>query len=278
MVVLRVFVSISLMSLLTAFALASPSQDSSTYAAEYALFEKIQAAAGATQKSLCLEFVKTYKESQLDPNVSYFYSQQLTPLREQGAWEQLATASEQYLSHRPSDQNMAAMATEAYQKLGQPEKLVQFGTRLYNQAPSAGTAYLVAKAYQSMRDTPNFEKWAERTLRHAPNNTEMLVEMVNASWAIQDLAKAAQYAERALKGLESAGPESNRARAFCHRAVGEDAYIAGDFSKAQDSYQKAVEMDPSVDFAHLRLGYCQWRSNRVDDAIRSFARAVALKG
>ena len=271
-----------LSSILLAISLESSfAQESGTYQQEYDLYQKAQSETDSSrQKTLCLEFVKTFKESQLDEHISYLYAQQYNVLRSQSRWKELATAAEGYLQFRPGDKNSAAAATEAYQKLGQPQKLVQFGTRLYKQAPSAATAYLVAKAYQSMNDSANFQKWAERTMQHAPNNAEMAVELVNAYWTAADLPKAASYARKALKGLESSpeDPQTNKVRGFLYRAMGEDLYIQGENTNALKQFKKAVQYDPLVDFAHLRLGYCYWRGGDTDSAILSFARAVALEG
>jgi tetratricopeptide (TPR) repeat protein len=256
-------------------------QESATYAEEYELYQKAQAETNVSQqKDLALEFVRTYEKSQLDSHIAYIYSQYLNTFREKGQWQQLANAAEEFLRYRPADQTVAGAATEAYQKLGQPQKLIDFGTRLYNQSPNAATAYLVANAYQSMNDTANYQRWAERTLRHAPNNTEMLVALVNSSWAAQDLAKAAEYGERAIKALSNApsNEQNNKVRAFGYRAVGENAYVLGDMSTALKNFEQAVKLDPSVDFGHFRLGYCYWRSGKLEDAILSFAKAVALSG
>jgi tetratricopeptide (TPR) repeat protein len=256
-------------------------QEGSTYQEEYELYQQAQNETDpAKKRAICLEFVQKFKESQLDEHVSYLYAQQYSVLRGQSQWQQLASAAEEYLRYRPGDKNSAAAATEAYQKLGQPQKLVQFGTRLYNQSPSASTAYLVAKAYQSMNDSANFQKWAERTIQHAPDNAEMAVELVNAYWTAGDLTKAAAYAQKALKGLENSpdNAQTNKVRGFLYRALGEDGYIQGENSQALKNFKKSVQYDPMVDFAHLRLGYCYWRAGDIDSAIMSFARAVAIDG
>lgn len=256
-------------------------QESDTYAEEYDLYQKAEQEKDPTkQKALVLEFIGKFKSSQLDPNISYLYFQHNEAYRQRGAWQQMANAAEKYLQNRPSDQNASAAATEAYQKLGQPGKLAQFGTRLYNQKPTAASAYLVANAYKSMNDSANFQKWAARTVRLAPDNVEMLVLLIDSEWRAGDLAKAAEYGSKAINGLKNSPNDTptNQARAFAYRAMGEDAYIKGEFSAAQKHFVLAAKTDPLNDFGHFRLGYCYWRSGKIDNAIKSFAKAVALNG
>jgi tetratricopeptide (TPR) repeat protein len=256
-------------------------QDSDTYAEEYDAFTKIQAeTSAAKQKTMALAFVKQFKKSQLDPNVSYYYAQALQAYRTSGQWSNLAKEASSFLNYRPTDKNMVGMATEAYQKLNQPSKMVELGSKLYRQSPSAGTAYLVAKAYQSLGDTANFSKWAATTLRHDPNNTEMLVEGVRSAWARNDFALASKNANKALKGLAKAkDPESvKQAQAFCYRAIGEESWVVQSLAKAKQNFEKAAELDPKNDFAHLRLGDIYWRDKKIDDSINAFAKAVAIGG
>ena len=271
----------SLVVLLTLTLGQMMAQESDTYAEEYELFTKIQAETNiANQKQMVLEFVEKFDESQLDPNVSYIYAQALQPYRSSGQWTNLANEASAFLNHRPTDKNMVALATEAYQKLNQPSKMVDLGTRLYRQSPSAGTAYLVAKAYQSLGDNANFSKWAATTLRHDPNNTEMLVEGVRAAWARNDFAAAAANAQKALSGLNKSKDQEGvkQAKAFCYRALGENAWVNQDLAEARANFEKSVELDPKNDFAYLRLGDIYWRNNRIDSSINAFAKAVALDG
>lgn len=256
-------------------------QNSDTYAEEYEMFTKIQAeTSAANQKAMALEFVKKYKSSQLDPNVSYYYAQALQGYRSAGQWSNLANEASTYLNYRPTDKTMVALATEAYQKLNQPNKMVELGTKLYRQAPSAGTAYLVAKAYQSLGDDANFTKWAETTLRHDPNNTEMLVEGVRAAWSRNDYATASRNAQKALTGLAKAKDQASvkQAQAFCYLAIGENSWVNQNFAEAQTNFEKSVELDPKNDFAYLRLGDVYWRDRKLDTSINAFAKAVALGG
>lgn len=256
-----------------------PAQEQSeTYEQEYALYEQAQAEKNvAKRRQIILQFVQEFKESALDAHMSYLFVDSLKGLKQQGEWAGMAAEAEKFLKHRPGDQNTAAVATEAYQQLGQPNKLIQFGTRLYQQSPSGGTAYLVANAYKSINDTANFRTWALRTLKHSPNHPQMLYDMVNSYWRDNDLEKASTYAAKLNAALQGK-PESAQARAFALRALGQNAYLKNDYSEAQKQFKQSVELDPKIDFAHLQLGYCAWRLGRVDQAIQSFAKAVALNG
>jgi len=278
---MRLIITASLVVLLSLAFGQVMAQDSDTYAEEYDAFTKIEAeTSAANKKAMALDFVKQFKKSQLDPNVSYYYAQALQAYRTAGQWTNLANEASSYLNYRPTDKNMVALATEAYQKLNQPSQMVELGSRLYRQAPSAGTAYLVAKAYQSLGDDVNFSKWAATTLRHDPNNTEMLVEGVRAAWARNDFTTASKNAQKALSGLAKAkDPESvKQAQAFCYRAIGEEAWVNQRLSEAEENFEKAAELDLKNDFTYLRLGDIYWRDKKLDGSINAFAKAVALGG
>ena len=108
----------------------------------------------------------------------------------------------------------------------------------------------------------------------------MLVEGVRAAWARNDYALASKNANKALKGLaKSKDPESvKQAQAFCYRAIGEEAWVNQRLTAAEQNFEKAAELDPKNDFAHLRLGDIYWRNKKMDDSINAFAKAVAIGG
>jgi len=255
-------------------------QQSPTYAEEYALYQQAAAeTSAAKQKDLALQFVQKFKTSVLDPNVSYLYGQYLGSLKQSGKWSQLASAAEEYLRFRPSDATAAGMATEAYQKLGQPAKLIEFGTKLYSQAPSGATAFLLMSSYYGMKDYANTEKWAERALKHDPKNIDVLKLLVFTDWQKNDFAGAAKRGEQLLAAMgDKEDPATNSTRAFAYRAIGENAHRLGDFTTSYKNFKEAVRLDPKDDFGQFRLAECCWRNNRIDDAILGYARTVALNG
>ncbi len=265
-------------------------QDSNTYNQEYDFYEKAEAEKNSSKKqALLLEFVKTYKKSALDPNIAYLYAQFYPGLRQRGQWQQLATTAENFLRHRPDDTASIQAATQAYQQLGNPRKLVDFGSKLYTDSPNATTAYFVAKAYQALNDQANFRKWGQRAAQHDPNNLPILVDLSNSYWGGKDLTRAVEYAKKALTAADKLQkPEGqtdqqwaaqlSQVRGYCHRALGEQAYLSKDMRTARTEFETAVQHDVSNDFAHYRLGFIYWGAGRMDQANLSFAKAFVLNG
>jgi tetratricopeptide (TPR) repeat protein len=233
--------------------------------------------------------VKTYKKSALDPNIAYLYAQFYPGLRQKGQWQQLATTAENFLRYRPDDTSSIQAATQAYQQLGNPRKLVDFGSKLYADSPNATTAYFVAKAYQALNDQANFRKWGQRAAQYDPNNLPILVDLSSSYWKGNDLGKAVEYAKKALVAADKLQkPEGqtdqqwtsqlNQVRGYCHRALGEQAYVNKDMSTARKEFEAAAQHDVTNDFAHYRLGFIYWGAGRIDQANLSFAKATVLNG
>jgi tetratricopeptide (TPR) repeat protein len=266
------------------------SQDSETYAEEYELYQKIEAESGnAKKRELIFEFLDTFEASVLDPNVSYQYAQYYNGPRQSGQWQQLANLALDYLRRRPNDGTAIAAATEAYQNLGDTRKLVDFGSKLYNDSPNANTAYFVAKAYQSLNDQANFRSWGQRVVRHDPNNLQILVELSNSYWRANDFTNTVTYAKQALQATEKAqkldsqtdaqwNAQLNQVRGFCYRALGEADYVNKNNRAARGNFEKAVEFDVKNDFAHYRLGLIYWGAGRTNQAVLALAKAFVLNG
>ncbi len=265
-------------------------QDSDTYNQEYDHYEKAEAEKDSSKKkAILLDFVKTYKKSALDPNIAYLYAQFYPGLRQRGQWQQLATTAENFLRHRPDDTASIQAATQAYQQLGNPRKLVDFGSKMYADSPNAATAYFVAKAYQALNDHANFRKWGQRAAQHDPNNLSILVELSSSYWGGNDLGKAVEYAKKALATADKLQkPEGqtdqqwtaqlNQVRGYCHRALGEQAYVSKNMRTARTEFEAATQHDITNDFAHYRLGFIYWGAGRMDQANLSFAKAFVLNG
>ena len=266
------------------------SQESTTYAEEYELYQKAEVETDkAKQRVLLIQFVTTYKESALDLNISYLYGLSYAQIRKQRQWEQLASVAENFLRHRPNDSASIRAATEAYQHLGNSHKLIEFGSKLYNDSPSSDIAYLITRAYQSLNDDINFRKWGQRIIQHDPNNLEVLVELSNSYWGASDFTNSELYAKQALQVTEIAkkpdaqsirewNAQLDRVRGFCYRAIAETAYTGKNTNKARDNFETSLRYDDHNDFTYYRLGLIYWGTRRTDEAVISLAKAVALNG
>ena len=193
------------------------------------------------------------------------------------------------MRHRPDDTASIQAATQAYQQLGNPRKLVDFGSKLYADSPNANTAYFVAKAYQALNDQANFRKWGQRAAQHDPNNLPILVDLSSSYWGGNDLNKAVEYAKKALAAADTLQkPDNqtdqqwetqlNQVRGYCHRALGEQAYVSKNMGAARKEFEAAAKNDVTNDFAHYRLGFIYWGAGRMDQANLSFAKAFVLNG
>lgn len=260
-------------------------QGTDTYNDELDLYTKAeQETDQAKRRTILLEFIQKYQESEVDPNVAYLYAQSYEGYRRSGQWQSLANAAERYLRYRPNDVSSIQAATEAYQKLGNPQKLVAFGAQLYEQSASANTAYFVAKAYLSFNDHANFQTWGKRALQHDRNNVQVAVDLANSYWTAGNLTEAGTYAKRALDSISRATADPNSAaqmnqiRGFCYRAIGEAAHSTNNRAVALQNFEKSLEYDPKNDFAHYRLGFIHWAGGKVGPAMLSFAKSFVLNG
>ena len=154
---------------------------------------------------------------------------------------------------------------------------MDFGSKLYADSPNATTAYFVAKAYQALNDQANFRKWGQRAAQHDPNNLPILVELSSSYWGGNDLTRAVEYAKKALAAADNIQrPESqteeqwtaqlNQVRGYCHRALGEQAYLSKNMRTARTEFEVAVQHDGTNDFAHYRLGFIYWGAGKTDQA------------
>jgi len=151
------------------------------------------------------------------------------------------------------------------------------------------STYFVAKAYQALNDQANFRKWGQRAAQYDPNNLPILVDLSSSYWGGNDLTKAVEYAKKALAAADKLQkPEGqtdqqwtaqlNQVRGYCHRALGEQAYVNKDMRTARTEFEAAAQNDVTNDFAHYRLGFIYWGAGRTDQANLSFAKAFVLNG
>ena len=97
-----------------------------------------------------------------------------------------------------------------------------------------------------------------------------------------DLAKASEYAAKVLTAFGDKTPPGvaesawNTSRASLYSILGANEYTKKDCAKATENYERVVKIDPKNDVAHYQIGMCKWKSQDLDGAMASLARAVVL--
>ena len=86
----------------------------------------------------------------------------------------------------------------------------------------------------------------------------------------QELAKLGKEAEKPEeKSVESILPVN-------HMERGNENYQRGDYSKAEESYKRATEVDPDSFIAHVALGYFYYKIGEYDKAEESCKKAIEI--
>ncbi|MBI4483320.1 MAG: tetratricopeptide repeat protein [Acidobacteria bacterium] len=279
-------------------------QDEADYSQEeYAEFQSAtQESNPAQRETRMANFLKSSSSNMLRSHVLNVYIQALADYRKQQNHQAVARGSEKFLQLGASftagldaDLQKAGkkfyqgksydiflgLATEAYQKMGNQAKFVEFAQQLYAQMPNADTAYSVAKIYNDIGNAPKFVEWANKTLRHDPDNLPMLMELVRVYATQNNLPEASRYARQALKAVETPGKGSgewDKQRALCYRVLGEEAFVRSQFQQAMAQFQNSLKYDKHNDHAYFRLGFCYWQLSQGEPAMAAFAKAYVLNG
>ena len=135
-------------------------------------------------------------------------------------------------------------------------------------------------------------EWALKLMEYPEfsDNVELRMIFV-AKYAENDLPKAAEYAQQALKALDIAkkpdtasAAEWNKAVASlkrqCNNIIGMNLYNQNKWAEAIPALEKALQAE-CYDAGYYYIGLCQWNLgglSNFEDAYVSFAKAELLKG
>ncbi len=65
-------------------------------------------------------------------------------------------------------------------------------------------------------------------------------------------------------------------KASIHEALGRAYFASSQIQRARAEFERALELDPSSDYAHFSIGRCYERQGRLGDAAKHFKIANAL--
>jgi tetratricopeptide (TPR) repeat protein len=250
----------------------------------------------AKKAALVMAFLEKYPKSTLKVYVINAYETMLFELSKAGDHQKLMQFSEQWLKLNPNDVKCQAYIFDAAVALGQHQKTVDFGEKVFAVQPSAKLALPIYQAYEKLGNKVKREEWALKLLQFPEyaNDIQLRMQLV-FDYAEKDLAKSAMYAEQALKALPNAQKPAEMqdgewAKALtsvkktCYDIVGKNFFTQNKFSEAIQTLAKANQVvgknivAEKYDEGFYYIGMSQWKQGNVEDAWLSLETAAQIKG
>ena len=272
-------------------AVAALAQEQPKYTAEeYKAYQAITAETDPVKKTaLVIAFLKDRPQSTLRPHVIADYQKMMQELQKNGNWAAIIAAGEQFITVVPDDLLTISLLATAYQKTKNNEKFVTYGEKVFDANPNGNIAYYLAKAYLDMKNNAGFVKWGEKTVEFMPDNYEILLELTVSFGEARRYPQAIKYGKMCLKAFQSATKPAamsekdwkafgTHLNATCYYIVGSSAYETKDYGTAIANLEGSLKYFSRNEMAYYKLAHAYWQQNRIDLAMKNFAKAYLLKG
>jgi tetratricopeptide (TPR) repeat protein len=243
-----------------------------------------------------MAFLEKYPKSTLKVYVVNAYETMLFELSKASDYQKLMQYSEQWLKLNPNDLKCQAYIFDCAVALGQHQKTVDFGEKVFAVQPSAKLALPIYQAYEKLGNKAKREEWALKLLQFPEyaNDIQLRMQLV-VDYADKDLAKSASYADQTLKAIPNAqkpaamqdgewGKALTSVKRTCYDIVGMhnfkekkyDAVIQA-LTKANETVGRNILVE-KYDSGFYYIGMSQWQQGNVEDAWLSFEVAAQIKG
>jgi tetratricopeptide (TPR) repeat protein len=233
--------------------------------------------------------IKTYPKSTLRQFIASDFEGALKSLQDVKKWPQIATLGRQFLAVFPDDAYAIALVTTAYEETKNYTQLAAFAEEMYKTKPSNELAYTIARAYRSLNNTPKLIQWAERVVSQDTDNYEMFFELARSYGDTERNVEAEKYARLCLKSIQAAAkPEGTPDKTWsdyvsqiqmaCYFIVGNAAFKKSDYPNAISNLESSLKYNPRNGMACYFLGQSYWQSQKIDLALKNFAKASILGG
>jgi tetratricopeptide (TPR) repeat protein len=284
----RVFWTVTVL-MLSALNLAAQEQPQYT-TEEYAEYQAITGESSPAKKAaLVVAFVKARPQSTLKPHVLADYQNMMKQLETSGRWNEAIAAGEQVAAAMPGDMVTVSLLAAAYQKTKNNAKFVAFGEKVFAANPNGNIAYYLAKTYLEMGNDAKFVEWGEKVVGFMPDNYEILLDMTKKYGEARRYAQAIKYGQMCLKAFQGATrPESTpeatwknystHLYATCHYIVGNAQYETKSYAAAVQNLESSLKYFSRNEMAYYHLAHSYWQQNKIDLAMKNFAKAYLLNG
>ena len=272
-------------------AFAARAQEQAQYTAEeYKAYQAVTGEADPAKKAeLVVAFLKDRPQSTLRPHVIGDYQKMMQELDKSGKSASVIAAGEQFITAVPDDILTISLLATAYQKSKNNAKFVVYGEKVFEASPNGNIAYYLAKAYLEMKNDAKFVPWGERTVGFMPDNYEILLELTKAFGEARRYPQAIKYGRMCVKAFQAATkPEamaekdwkafSTHLYATSYYIVGSSGYETKDYATAIANLESSIKYFSRNEMAYYKLAHSYWQQNRIDLAMKNFAKAYLLNG
>jgi tetratricopeptide (TPR) repeat protein len=258
---------------------------------EYDAYEKAVKEPDLDKRAQMLfAFMEKYPKSKLMPYIDQSYQTLAYDYSKGQNWDKLLPLAEQWLKTHPNDLQTIVYIAEAAQKLGKDQIFLEYGEKIYSQKPTANMAYYISQSYKKLGNEARYLEWTEKLFSYPEFAGDFGLRLVFVDKYTKEkkFDKAAEYAQLALKSLEVAKkPETTTdakwkadtaaVRRICYFTIGVNYYEKERCPDAIKYFQLSLRIE-KLAAPYYYIGHCQWKTDKVEEAIDSFAKAVLLKG
>jgi hypothetical protein len=237
--------------------------------------------------AMLLDFMDKYPKSTLtQAYIKPAYENLLHDCSEQKQYPLLESLAEKWLKLYPNNVQTLAYMAEAAQKQGNDQKYAQRLEEIYTLDPKPSYAADILQAYGKIRNQAKVDEWTQKVLKMSDYdaNFSLRFDFVKKYMETNKYGKAAEYAKLTLKSADLVKEPSKEVqdqlrvvRYVCYLAIGISSYESAKFTEAIQALQQALKFEKHGE-PYYYIGMSQWKQEKIEEAILSFARAELQGG
>ena len=263
-------------------------------AEEYDAYQSAVNSDTARRGGEIVNFIKKNPTSALVKNAVFSYVKLMEDYEKRGQVDKVLSAGEKLLSVQPNEIHTLNMTTIAAYRKQQFNKVVRYGEKVYAKKPSSGLAFLLANSHGKLKHEVKYIQYGEKACAEMlPRDCYAILGELTRIFAAKDQwGKAANYAQKALAGFDSAKKPAQvsqkdwndyvkRQKAIAYAVVGRHNAERRRWGATVTNYAKVLNLysSPSMNAeAYFYVGMGRWKQRRIDAAIAAFAKGSVQRG
>ncbi len=239
-----------------------------------------------------VEFIKAHPNLSLVKYATQSLREVVNTYYQQQKWPDVIRAAETWLKLEPDASAAHGLIADAAFQTQDFGRVAQHGEKFYETNPSPQMAYVLAITFQQLKSN-RFQKYGELAVAgfepedYFGGHFQILAQLRGMAATSGDWSGAAQYARKILEGFDKAQLQEGwqsyiaQERPLCYAVLGRASYENGRWSEAISNYQKVVSSSSDKNIraeGYYYIGVANWKANKLDPAMESFARGSMLTG